>query len=378
MAKALIWGVTGQSGSYLAEELLRRDYDVIGIRRRTATGSLWRLDNVINNPKFKLISGDITDAGSIYSTIINNQPDVIYNAAAQSHVHESFNQPLSTWDITGKGHLTLLEAIRNINKNIQCVFFSSSETFGSNYSMMREYDQYEIIQSFDYNQVKFEDLWSSNMCGGREYALQRVAEEIKLGINPEFRPEPFQYEETTFNPRSPYAIAKLAAFNATKLYREAYGMKCFSGILFNKESPRRGINFVTRKITSYFYGLDFFGSKHPQGKLKLGNIESFRDWSYSPDVMRGLVDLAESSLNNDYVLCTGETHSIKEFLDEVGEYSGLDWKEYVEIDQSLFRPAEVPYLRGNADKIKNDLGWSPKVKFKELVKIMCENENGLS
>jgi len=339
--KALIWGVTGQSGSYLAEELLQRGYEVIGVRRRTATGSIWRLDNVINNPKFKLISGDITDAASIYSTLIENKPDVVYNAAAQSHVHESFNQPLSTWDITAKGHLTLLEAVRQVSKNTQVVFFASSEMFGDSITPR----PFEI---------------------GR---LSRFNENEIIG---------YQDENTPFSPQSPYAIAKLAAFNATKLYREAYGMKCLSGILFNKESPRRGINFVTRKITSYFYGLDFFGSKHPQGKLKLGNLKAYRDWSYVPDIMKGLVDLAESPLNNDYVLCTGETHTIEEFLDEVGKYGGFDWKEYVEIDQSLFRPAEVKYLCGSNFKIHKDLGWSPKVKFKELVQIMCQNENGLA
>lgn len=354
---AVIWGVTGQSGSYLAEELLSRGYKVYGIRRRTASGDIWRLNKVINNPNFQLLSGDITDQSSIYRTL-GLYPDVIYNAAAQSHVHESFNQPLSTWEITAAGHLALLEAVRLMSPRTQVVFFASSEMFGN--SVTKLYKDFAAEQ-----------------CG-----LRTDKEKVKDGVL-----KFVQNEDTPFSPQSPYAIAKLAAFNATKLYREAYGMKCFSGIMFNKESPRRGINFVTRKITSYFnqfwpkglYKCGFISGQEANiPKLKLGNLKAYRDWSYVPDIMSGLVDLAESPLNNDYVFCTGETHTIEEFLDEVGKYHKLDWKEYVEIDKSLFRPAEVKYLCGDASKIKNDLGWTPKVKFKELVQIMCENENGKS
>lgn len=344
MSTALIYGVTGQSGSYLAEQLLNRKYKVTGVKRRTSSSDLWRLEKCLSNPNFELVSGDITDCSSIYQSLYKFIPDIVFNAAAQSHVHESFNQPLSTWDVTGKGHLNLLEAVRHYSNSCKVVFFASSEMFGDSITQR----PFEI---------------------GR---LNRLIENEILG---------YQDEDTTFSPRSPYAIAKLAAFNATKLYREAYGMKCFSGIMFNKESPRRGINFVTRKITSYFHNLpknNFLVTDAyvPPVKLKLGNLKAYRDWSYVPDIMSGLVDLAESKLNDDYVFCTGETHTIEEFLDEVGKYHKLDWKEYVEIDPSLFRPAEVKYLCGSNFKINKDLGWSPKVKFKELVQIMCGEENG--
>lgn len=350
MKVALIYGVAGQSGSYLAEELLKRSYKVVGIRRRSATASLWRLRICLANPNFELIEGDITDSTNIAQHILKYKPDVIYNAAAQSHVHTSFNQPLATWKVTAEGHINLLENVRLLSPDTQVVFFASSEMFGSNITPR----PFEI---------------------GR---LSRFNENEILG---------YQDEDTPFCPQSPYSIAKLAAFNATKLYREAYNMKCFSGIMFNKESPRRGINFVTRKITSYFHKVGKHynpyrgGNGHIDpmviGKLQLGNLDAYRDWSYVPDVMEGLVNLAESPLNNDYVFATGETHTIREFLDEVGKYHNLDWKEYVEINTSLFRPAEVQYLCGSAYRIKQHLGWESKVKFKELVQIMCREENGL-
>lgn len=324
MKSAMIIGVTGQSPSYLAEELIRRGYYVVGTRRRNATANLWRLENCLKNSNFELVYGDIIDAPNIFSLLYKFKPHIIFNASAQSHVQISFEQPLATWKINAEGHLNLLEGVRQICPSSKVIFFGSSEMFGNNF----------IIK----NNIKI------------------------------------QNEDTPFSPVSPYGISKYAAFNATKIYRESYGIKCFSGIMYNKESPRRGINFVTRKITSYFYNLKKNGFTE---KLKLGNLNSFRDWSWSPEVMTGLTNLAESELNDDYVFASEETHSIQEFLDEVGKLHNLDWREFVEIDSNLLRPNELHYLCGDASKIKCDLNWENKIKFKELVRLMMEGENGL-
>jgi GDPmannose 4,6-dehydratase len=323
---SLVFGSTGQSGSWLCEELLNRNYNVIGVRRRNATSSTWRLDSCIPNKNFELVYGDVTDCSSIFSLFNKYRPNFIYNAAASSHVAISFEQPLTTWKITAEGHLNVLEGVRQICPQSRLIFFASSEMFGNNYTEYVNGDRY-------------------------------------------------QNENTPLNPASPYSIAKVAAYNATRLYRECYNLNCISGIMFNKESNRRSINFVTRKITSYFYNLKKYGFKE---KLKLGNLNSFRDWSSSPEVMTGLVNLTETDLKDDYIFASGETHTIQEFLEEVSKYYGVDWQEYIEIDKSLFRPSEVNYLRGDATKIYNAIKWRANIKFKELVQILCEKENGLS
>lgn len=324
MSVALIYGVAGQVGGFLGEELLNRGYKVIGVKRRSATSNHWRLADCLSNPNFSLIESDITDQSSIYPILNKYKPDVVFNAAAQSYVACSFEQPLYTFDVTGKAQLGLLEAIKLVSKDIRCVFFGSSEMYGSSI-----------------NNKKLQD------------------------------------ENTPFNPRSPYAIAKLAAFHSTKLYREAYNMNCWSGILFNMDSYRRQTHFVTRKITNYFYNLKKNGFAKT-GKLKLGNLDSCRDWNHPPETMRGLIDLVEKNKNDDYVLATGKTYSVRDFLTAVADYHQMYWTNYVEIDESLIRPAEVSFLCGDASKIKRDIGWESKVKFKELVQIMCEKENGLA
>lgn len=332
---AMVIGATGQSPSYLCEELLSKNYKVIGTRRRTSSSNLWRLENCIKNSEFELVYGDVTDSANIYNLLLKYKPDLVFNASAMSHVAISFEQPILTWKINSEGHLNILEAFRQIIPKSKLIFFASSEMFGNN----KNYHH-----------------------GDSEYFLNP-----KNGYF-------YQNENTRFSPVSPYGLSKYAAFNATKIYRESYNLRCFSGIMFNKESNRRGINFVTRKITSYFYNLKKYGFVK---KLKLGNLESYRDWSYSKEIMNGLVKLSESDLNNDYIFASGETHSIKDFLNEVANLHNLEWKNFVEIDKNLFRPNELNYLRGDASNIKRDLNWESKTKFHELVELMVSQENGL-
>ena len=348
---AMILGVAGQSGSYLADLLLEKGYNVIGITRRSGTANRWRLENALKQKNFNLIEGDITDSSNISFLLNKYKPKEIYNAAAQSHVATSFEQPLTTWDITAKGHLNLLEAVKQICPKSKILFFASSEMFGNNFSIITS-DEHEPSQITINNNTN--KSWI-DCCWNERYGY-------------------FQNEFTEFNPQSPYAIAKLAAFNATRLYRESYGLFCCSGIFFNKESPRRGINFVTRKITSYFYLLKQNGFT---GKLKLGNLSAKRDWSYVPDVMNGAWLMLQQQQPKDYVFGTGETHTVEYFLDVVANVHGKDWKDYVDIDKSLFRPAEVPYLRADASFAKQELGWKSETKFEKLVEIMTTQENGL-
>lgn len=324
---AVIFGVTGQAGSFLLDLLLSKGYFVYGISRRVSNPNLQRLQHNLNNKNFRLIGGDITDTTSLL-TIFNQikSDDVeIYNCAAMSHVAISFEQPGLTWDVTARGHLNLLETIRHFAqyRNYKIFFCGSSEMFGSNVDI-----------------------------------------------------DGFQRETTPFAPNSPYATAKLAAFNINRIYREAYGLNTRSGIIFNMESPRRGENFVTRKITKYFgqlYSNPFLE------KLKLGNIESMRDWSNCKDSVRAMW-MTMQVKPKDYVIASSEVHSIKDFLlhcydfikDKISHIKPLE--ELYEIDKTLYRPCEVPYLCGDADLIKKDLGWHSMSNFAQLVQEMMLND----
>jgi GDPmannose 4,6-dehydratase len=317
MKKALITGITGQDGSYLAELLLSKSYEVHGLIRRSSTFNTDRIDHIYSDPhdpkgKLFLHYGDITDSGQLTNLIYNIQPDEIYHLAAQSHVRVSFDMPEFTGDVTGIGTTRLLESIRRSGIKTKFYQASSSEMFGD-------------------------------------------------------APPP-QNEETPFRPRSPYGAAKVYAYWMVKNYREGYGMFAVNGILFNHESPRRGETFVTRKITRAMarikYGL--------QDKLFLGNLEAKRDWGYAPDFVEAMWLMLQQDKPDDYVIATGETHSVKEFLEEAFKYAGLDWKKYVEIDQRYFRPLEVEFLQGDASKARKKLKWEPKVKFKDLVRIMVD------
>lgn len=317
MKKALITGITGQDGSYLAELLLDKGYEVHGIIRRSSSFNTGRIMHIFQdlheaNPRLILHYGDLADASCLEKLIDKTEPDEIYNLGAQSHVRVSFDQPLYTMDIVGNGTLRLLEAVKNTGaKNTRLYQASSSEMYG------------------------------------------RVLETP-------------QKETTPFYPRSPYACAKVFAFHQSVNYREAYGMYVCNGILFNHESPRRGETFVTRKITR---GLARILAGFDK-KLYLGNLDAKRDWGFAKDYVEAMWLMLQQSEADDYVVATGETHSVKEFLELSFQCAGLDWQEHVEIDERYFRPTEVDVLLGDASKARQKLGWTPKTSFKELIQLM--------
>ena len=317
MKKALITGITGQDGSYLAELLLEKDYQLWGIMRRSSSFHTGRIDHLYKDPheqpRLKLIYGDLTD-GSNLSTIINEiKPDEVYNLGAQSHVRVSFDMPIYTADADALGTLRLLEAIRSTDKPAKFYQASSSEMYG------------KVIETP-------------------------------------------QTEKTPFYPRSPYGCAKAYSFWQTVNYREAYGLFTCNGILFNHESPRRGETFVTRKITRAATRIKL----GLQDKLFLGNLEAKRDWGFAGDYVEAMWLMLQQDKPDDYVVATGESHSVREFVAEVFSHLGLDWQKYVEIDPRYFRPSEVDYLQGDASKAKKVLKWEPKVTFTELARMMTD------
>lgn len=319
MKKALITGITGQDGSYLAELLLSKGYVVHGLIRRSSTFNTERIEHIYIDPhdpnaRLFLHYGDITDSGQLTNLIYNIQPEEVYHLAAQSHVRVSFDMPEFTGDVTGLGTTRLLEAIRRSGIKTRFYQASSSEMFGD-------------------------------------------------------APAP-QNEETPFRPRSPYAAAKVYAYWMVRNYREGYNMFAVNGILFNHESPRRGETFVTRKITRAIARIKF----GLQDKLYLGNLEAKRDWGYAPDYVEAMWLMLQQDKPEDFIIATGESHSVREFLDKAFSYAGLDWKRYVEIDRKYFRPTEVESLQGDASKANKILGWRPKVGFKELIKIMVDED----
>jgi len=312
---ALITGITGQDGSYLAEFLLEKDYDVFGLERRV---SIKNRANILHiEDRIKILSADLLDQGSLTQVIQKVNPDEVYNLASQSFVYESWEQPVYTGDVTGLGVTRMLEAIRAVDKKIKFYQASSSEMFG------------------------------------------------KVKKSP-------QNEETEFYPRSPYGAAKLYGHWITVNYRESYGMFAVSGILFNHESPRRGLEFVTRKITDAAVKIKL-GIK--KDKLCLGNSYAKRDWGFAGDYVKAMWLMLQKDKPSDYVIATNETHSVEEFVNESFNLLGLNPKEWVEYSDSRFlRPAEVDLLMGDYSKAKKDLGWEPKIRFKELVKMMIEND----
>jgi len=310
---ALVTGVTGQDGAYLAELLLSKGYTVYGAYRRTSSLNFWRLEHLGIKEKVQLVPLDLLDMGSIARVIEETGPDEVYNLAAQSFVGVSFSQPLATATITGLGPVNILEAIRLVKPDTRLYQASSSEMFGK---------------------------------------VQAVP----------------QSESTPFYPRSPYAVAKLCAHWAVVNYRESYGMFCCSGILFNHESPLRGLEFVTRKITDAAARV-----KHGLiDRLSLGNLEARRDWGYAPEYVEAMWMMLQQDTPGDYVIATGKTHSVLEFVEAAFSYAGLDWQKYVVTDSSLFRPAEVDLLIGDPSLAARELGWKSKTSFKELVGIMVD------
>jgi GDPmannose 4,6-dehydratase len=311
MPKALVTGVTGQDGSYLADFLLERGYEVFGMVRRTSTINFDRIRHL--QDRIKIVRGDLLDEVSLISILRENDPDEIYNLAAQSFVPTSFEQPVLTGEFTGLGVTRVLDAIRIVNHAVRFYQASSSEMFG------------------------------------------------KVRETP-------QRENTPFYPRSPYGAAKVYAHWMTVNYRESYGLFACSGILFNHESPRRGVEFVTHKITRAAARIKLGLA----GELRLGNLDAQRDWGYAPDYVRAMWLMLQQDHPDDYVIATGETHSVREFCQEAFQHLGLDWEKYVVVDPKLYRPAEVDLLVGDYGKAKRVLGWEPSVNFQELVRIMVE------
>jgi GDPmannose 4,6-dehydratase len=322
--KALITGITGQDGSYLAEFLLKKNYEVFGLMRRSSSFNTDRIDHLYRDPheknvRLRLVYGDLNDASSLNRIMKTIKPDEIYNLGAQSHVKVSFEIPEYTGEITALGTIRLLEAIRDSGIKSKFYQASSSEMFGM--------------------------------------TKDRVA----------------QHEKTPFYPRSPYAAAKVYAYWLTVNYREAYNIFACNGILFNHESPRRGETFVTRKIT-----MGLARIKHGiQDKLYLGNLKAKRDWGFAGDYVQAMWLMLQQSKPDDYVIATGETHTVEEFLREAFDYAGLNWKEYVEIDARYFRPTEVDFLKGDCGKARRELKWKPKVNFKQLVRMMVDADMAL-
>ena len=317
MKTALITGITGQDGSYLTEFLLSKNYTVYGIIRRSSSFNTGRIDHIYQDPhdtgpKMRLIYGDLNDASSLNKIIRTIAPDEIYNLGAQSHVRVSFDVPEYTGEVTALGTVRLLEAIRETGVSTKFYQASSSEMFGNASSP--------------------------------------------------------QSEMTPFQPRSPYAAAKLYAYWMTVNYREGYGLFACNGILFNHESPRRGETFVSRKITKAVARIKL----GLQEKLYLGNLEAKRDWGYAGDYVEAMWMMLQQAEPDDYVIATGDTHSVRDFLDEAFGYVKLNWKRYVEIDPRYFRPTEVDLLLGDSAKARQKLGWQPRVSFQELVRMMVD------
>jgi|TARA_R110000824_G_scaffold60050_10_gene160910 GDPmannose 4,6-dehydratase len=315
MKTALITGVTGQDGSYLAELLLSKGYQVIGAKRRTSLITTDRVDRIYDNPNFHLAYFDLNDTGCIYRLLNDYLPDEIYNLAAQSHVRVSFDIPENTVDGIALGALRILDAIRNIAPLCKFYQASSSEMYGD---------------------------------------------------NPNY---PFN-EDSRMTPASPYACAKLFSHNLVRNYRESYNLHASSGILFNHESPRRGETFVTRKITRAAARIKL----GLQDKLYLGNLSAKRDWGFAGDYVEAMWLMLQQEIPGDYVIATGESRSVKEFLDRTFEIAGLEVENHVEIDSRFFRPHEVPYLLGDSSKARKELAWEPKTSFEELVRIMYESD----
>ena len=317
MPRALITGITGQDGSFLAEQLLKKGYEVHGLVRRSSSFNTERIDHLYRDPheeqvKLLLHHADLSDSSRLARVIYDVQPEEVYHLGAQSHVRVSFDVPEYTSDVTGMGTVRLLEAIRDARVQPRFYQASSSEMFG---------------------------------------------------VSP-----PPQDESTPFHPRSPYAVAKVNAFWITVNYRESYGMHASNGILFNHESERRGETFVTRKITRALAAIRL----GLQDKLYLGNLDAKRDWGYAPDFTDAMWRMLQQDEPGDYVIATGEMHSVRDFLDEAAAHLGMDWSGHVEIDPKYFRPAEVDALCGDATKAREQLGWEPMVTFSELVRIMVD------
>jgi GDPmannose 4,6-dehydratase len=322
MKTALITGITGQDGSYLADLLLQKEYVVVGLHRRSSTNNTGRINHLIHHKNFILEEFDLTDPSGINTLVKKYQPEELYNLGAQSHVGTSFKQPTTTFEIDAVGVINILEAIKNHSIHTKFYQAGTSEMFGRNY----ETDS-----------------------SGKKY----------------------QNENTRMLPQSPYGVAKLASHHMIQIYRSAYNLFCCCGILFNHESPRRGENFVTRKITKY---IGQIVRKETTEKLQLGNLDAHRDWGHASDYVMAMWLMLQQDTADDFVISSGETHSVQEFLEKAFSTVNLDYKNYVNINSNLFRPAEVEYLLGDCSKAKNILDWKRTYTFDDLIKDMVYSD----
>ena len=314
--KALITGITGQDGAYLAKFLIEKGYEVYGTYRRLSSPNFWRLQHLGIFDEINLIPVDLSDTSSILEAIKISEPDEVYHLAAQSFVGASFETPIATGDVSGLAVTRILEVIRQVNPEIKFYQASTSELYGNS------------------------------------------------------RSEGLLNEETQFRPASPYAAAKLYGYWITRIYREAYGIFAVNGILFNHESPLRGLEFVTRKISNAVAKIALGLEK----ELRLGNLEAKRDWGYAPEYVESMWLMLQQDEAEDYVIATGEAHSVREFCEIAFDIVDLDWQEYVKVDRRFMRPLDVNYLCGDYSKAKKKLGWEPRTKFKQLVKIMVKED----
>jgi GDPmannose 4,6-dehydratase len=313
LRSALITGITGQDGAYLAKFLLKKNYKVFGIYRRTSTPAFWRLQHLQIKDKVVLLPGDLTDEGSIISAIIQSDPDEIYHLAAQSFVEASFDAPSATAEITGVGVTRLLDALKLLKQGVRFYQASSSEMYGGGDSSLKD-------------------------------------------------------ESSPFHPASPYAAAKVYGYWLTKIYRESYDMFASNGILFNHESALRGLEFVTRKISNGVAMIKLGLAK----TLRLGNLRAKRDWGYAPEYVETMWKILQQDKADDFVIATGVQHSVQEVVELAFADAGLDWRRYVVVDKTLFRPLDVPGLKGNSARARKAFGWEPKTSFEDLIKLMVK------
>jgi GDPmannose 4,6-dehydratase len=319
---AAITGITGQDGSYLADSLLHSGYNVVGLYRRSSNNNFQRIKHLLKHPKLIMEEFDITDPADCVNIITKYRPQHFYNLAAQSHVATSFKQPTTTFEINAVGVINILENIRKFSSTTRFYQASTSEMFGCNYLLDDD--------------------------GGK-----------------------YQNETTPFLPQSPYAVSKLSSHRMVQIYREAYNIYATSGILFNHESPRRGENFVTRKITKYIGRLV---NKKTDQKLKLGNIKAVRDWGHAKDYVEAMKLMLSNGVPDDFVISTGQSHTVEEFLEKAFKFLNLNYLDYIEIDPELYRPAEVEFLKGDSTKALKVLGWKPKISFNQLVEDMVVSD----
>lgn len=360
----IVTGSLGQLGSYISELLISKGYEVIGTTRRRSNPNYENVAKILEHPNFKIVTCDITDYSSVRNLLMTYNPSEVYNTAAQSYVAESFKSPFECFNSDTIGVLNFLEVMRNERLTCKLLQSCTSEMFGKAFSQRAILNGKQQTIMF-YNEQN-------------ELIREFIVPDTKLTEDNYPEMEKYQDELTELKPQSPYGISKLAAYHLVRLYRDSYGLNCCSAIMFNNESPRRGKEFVTRKITDYVGQLFAHYTKNGNSKnfykLKLGNLDASRDWSFSGDMANAQYLMLQQEKLTEYVFGSEETHTVREFCEIAFNLAGFDYKDYVEVDQQFFRPSEVDFLKCDCFKAKKELGWSPKVKFDELIREMVNED----